>query len=184
MPTPILDPLQYLRKVFPKVEAANPHQLQKESIHFARHSEGGPRQQGQDCRTSASSELHSTLSVLPEHALAHSTLDPGAADKKYRVGTPFINFRPYGVQVVLILDFQWTVKYRPQHIIHCSKIIISNYLYTDFLINLIPAYHLYSQRMRWAGHVARIGKKRNAYRLLVGKPEGKRPLGRPYKKGS
>jgi hypothetical protein len=33
--------------------------------------------------------------------------------------------------------------------------------------------------MRWAGHVARIGEKRNVYRLLVGKPEGKRPLGRP-----
>jgi hypothetical protein len=34
-----------------------------------------------------------------------------------------------------------------------------------------------SRRMRWAGHVARIGEKRNAYRILVGKPEG-RPLGR------
>jgi hypothetical protein len=34
-----------------------------------------------------------------------------------------------------------------------------------------------SRRMRWAGHVARMGEKRNAYRLLVGKPEGKRPLG-------
>jgi hypothetical protein len=33
--------------------------------------------------------------------------------------------------------------------------------------------------MRWAGHVARIGEKRNVYRLLVRKPEGKRPLGRP-----
>jgi hypothetical protein len=33
-----------------------------------------------------------------------------------------------------------------------------------------------SRRMRWAGHVARMGEKRNAYRLLVGKPEGKRPL--------
>jgi hypothetical protein len=32
--------------------------------------------------------------------------------------------------------------------------------------------------MRWAGHVTRIGEKRNAYRLLVGKPDGKRPLGR------
>jgi hypothetical protein len=30
-----------------------------------------------------------------------------------------------------------------------------------------------SRRMRWAGHVARMGEKRNAYRLLVGKPEGK-----------
>jgi hypothetical protein len=35
-----------------------------------------------------------------------------------------------------------------------------------------------SRRIRWAGHVARMGEKRNAYRLLVGKPEGKRPLGR------
>jgi hypothetical protein len=35
-----------------------------------------------------------------------------------------------------------------------------------------------SRRMRWAGHVAQMGEKRNVYRLLVGKPEGKRPLGR------
>jgi hypothetical protein len=32
--------------------------------------------------------------------------------------------------------------------------------------------------MRWAGHVARMGEERGAYRVLVGKPEGKRPLGR------
>jgi hypothetical protein len=36
-----------------------------------------------------------------------------------------------------------------------------------------------SKRMRWAGHVAGKGEKRNAYRILVGKREGKRPLGRP-----
>jgi hypothetical protein len=35
------------------------------------------------------------------------------------------------------------------------------------------------RRMRWSGHVARMEEKSNAYRLLVGKPEGKRPLGRP-----
>jgi hypothetical protein len=35
-----------------------------------------------------------------------------------------------------------------------------------------------SRRMRWAGHVARMGEKRNAYRILVRKPEGKRALGR------
>jgi hypothetical protein len=35
------------------------------------------------------------------------------------------------------------------------------------------------RRMRLAGHVARMGEKRNTYRLLVRKPEGKRPLGRP-----
>jgi hypothetical protein len=34
-----------------------------------------------------------------------------------------------------------------------------------------------SRRMRWAGHVARRGEKRNPYRILVGKPDGKRPLG-------
>jgi hypothetical protein len=37
-------------------------------------------------------------------------------------------------------------------------------------------------RMRWAVHVARMGEKKNAYRLLVGKPEGKTPLGRPRRK--
>ena len=35
------------------------------------------------------------------------------------------------------------------------------------------------RRMRWAGHVARMGKERKLYRVLVGKPEGRRPLGRP-----
>jgi hypothetical protein len=35
------------------------------------------------------------------------------------------------------------------------------------------------RRMRWAGHVARMGERRNTYRILMGKPEGKRPLGRP-----
>jgi hypothetical protein len=38
------------------------------------------------------------------------------------------------------------------------------------------------RRMRWAGHVARLGEKRNAYRLLVGKPEGKKQLGRPRRR--
>ena len=36
-----------------------------------------------------------------------------------------------------------------------------------------------SRRMRWAGHVTRMGEMRGVYRVLVGKPEGKRPLGRP-----
>jgi hypothetical protein len=39
-----------------------------------------------------------------------------------------------------------------------------------------------SRRMRWAGHVARMVEKRNAYRVLVRKPEGKRPLGRPRRR--
>jgi len=36
--------------------------------------------------------------------------------------------------------------------------------------------------MRWAGHVARVGEERGLYRVLVGKPEGKRPLGRPRRR--
>jgi hypothetical protein len=39
-----------------------------------------------------------------------------------------------------------------------------------------------SRRMRWADHVARIGEMRNAYRLLVGKPEGQTPLVRPRRR--
>jgi hypothetical protein len=39
-----------------------------------------------------------------------------------------------------------------------------------------------SRRMCWAGHVARMGQKRNVNRLLVGKSEGKRPLGRPRRR--
>jgi hypothetical protein len=36
-----------------------------------------------------------------------------------------------------------------------------------------------SRRIRWAEHVARMGERRDAYRAVVGKPEGRRPLGRP-----
>ncbi|KAJ4448523.1 hypothetical protein ANN_10541 [Periplaneta americana] len=47
-----------------------------------------------------------------------------------------------------------------------------NFLVTDLLI----------LRLRWAGQVARMGESRNAYRMLVGRPEGKRPLGRPRRR--
>jgi hypothetical protein len=39
-----------------------------------------------------------------------------------------------------------------------------------------------SKRIRWAGYVACMKAKRNAYRILVGKPEGKKPLGRPRRR--
>ena len=39
-----------------------------------------------------------------------------------------------------------------------------------------------SRRMRWAGHVVRMGERRGVHRVLVGKPEGKRPLGRPRRR--
>jgi hypothetical protein len=47
-------------------------------------------------------------------------------------------------------------------------------IYTETIIRMIKL-----RRMTWAGHVARMGEKRNAYMILMGKPKGKRPLGRP-----
>jgi hypothetical protein len=46
-------------------------------------------------------------------------------------------------------------------------------LYPDIIRQIKP------WRMRWAGHVAYMGKERKVYKVLVGKPKGKRPLGRP-----
>jgi hypothetical protein len=56
-------------------------------------------------------------------------------------------------------------------------------LHNDELHNLYPSPNIVrvikSRRMRWAGYLARMGEGRGVYRVLVGKPEGKRPLGRP-----
>jgi hypothetical protein len=53
-----------------------------------------------------------------------------------------------------------------------------NYFYSS--PNIIRV--IISRRMRWEGHVARMGEKRGVYRILVGRPEGRRPLGRPRRK--
>jgi hypothetical protein len=59
-------------------------------------------------------------------------------------------------------------------------------LHNEELINLYSSPDIIrqvkSRRMRWAGHVARTGKERKVYKVLVGKPEGKRPLGRPRRR--
>jgi len=59
-------------------------------------------------------------------------------------------------------------------------------LHNEELNNLYPSPNIVrvikSRRMRWAGHVARIGEGRTVYRLLVGKPEGRRPPGRPRRR--
>jgi hypothetical protein len=49
-------------------------------------------------------------------------------------------------------------------------------MYTTYYVCLKSK--IKSRRMRWAGHVARMGEGKNVYRVLVGKPEGKRPLER------
>jgi hypothetical protein len=48
--------------------------------------------------------------------------------------------------------------------------------------SIITSRIIKSRTIRWAGHVARMGETRNAYRIFVGKPEGRRPLGRPRRK--
>jgi hypothetical protein len=50
---------------------------------------------------------------------------------------------------------------------------LHNLYFSPSIIRMIK-----SRRMKWAGHVARIREKRNAYKLLMRKPDGKRPLGR------
>jgi hypothetical protein len=59
-------------------------------------------------------------------------------------------------------------------------------LHNDELHSLYSSPNIFrvikSRRMSWAGHVARMGERRGAYRVLVGKPEGKRPLGRPRRR--
>jgi hypothetical protein len=56
-------------------------------------------------------------------------------------------------------------------------------LHNEELLNLYSSSDIIrqvkSRRMRWAGYVARMGQERKVYKVLVGKPEGKRPLGRP-----
>jgi hypothetical protein len=49
---------------------------------------------------------------------------------------------------------------------------------TEIRLNTISK----ARRMRWAGHVARMGEERGVHRALVGKPEGNRPLGRPRRR--
>jgi hypothetical protein len=62
-------------------------------------------------------------------------------------------------------------------------ILVAAALHNEELHNLCSSPNIIrtikSRRMRWAGQVTRMGAKRNAYRILVGKPEGRRPLGRP-----
>jgi len=59
-------------------------------------------------------------------------------------------------------------------------------LHNEEINDLHPSPNIFrvitSRRMRWAGHVARTGERRNEYRILVGKPEAKRPLGRPRRR--
>jgi hypothetical protein len=69
---------------------------------------------------------------------------------------------------VLLVTGEWRKLHNEElHDLYCSTDIIRA---------------IKSRRMRWAGHVARMRERRGVYRVLVGKPEGKRPLGRPRRR--
>jgi hypothetical protein len=51
-----------------------------------------------------------------------------------------------------------------------------------FSPSIITRTMIKSRRMRWTGHIARMGAKRNIYRIFVGKSEGKKPLERPRRR--
>jgi hypothetical protein len=55
--------------------------------------------------------------------------------------------------------------------------VLHGLYYSPSIVRVIKA-----SRMRWAGHVARMGEVRDAYNILVGRPEGRRPLGRPRRR--
>ena len=75
-----------------------------------------------------------------------------------------------------------------EHVCHTYVYIISaqRKLHNEELSDLYSLPNIVhvvkSRRMRWAGHVARMGEERGVHRVLVGKPEGKRPLGRPRRR--
>jgi hypothetical protein len=65
------------------------------------------------------------------------------------------------------------------HLFICASLKASNEEINVLYSSPNIVWVIKSRRMRLAGHVARMGEERGVYRVLVGKPEGKRPLGRP-----
>ena len=55
-----------------------------------------------------------------------------------------------------------------------------NYKYTNFVRSIV--FVILVTKLRWAGHVAGMGETKEVYMVLVGNPEGKRPLGRPRRR--
>ena len=74
----------------------------------------------------------------------------------------------------------------PTHDLLVSRFRICGAIRHVFMACTVTPYNIVrvikSRRMRWAGHVAHMGEGRGVYRVLVGKPEGKRPLGRPKRR--
>jgi len=84
----------------------------------------------------------------------------------------------------LLGPIKFSASHKNNYIIIIIVIII--YLHNEGLNNLYSSDNVVrvikSRRMRWAGHIARMGERRGVYRVQVWKPEGKRPLGRPRRR--
>ncbi|PNF27819.1 hypothetical protein B7P43_G09203 [Cryptotermes secundus] len=76
-----------------------------------------------------------------------------------------------------VLNIRWpdTISDRGWRKLHNEE--LHNMCSSPSIIRMIK-----SRRIRWVGHVTQMGEKRDAYRILVGEPEGKRPLGRPRRR--
>jgi hypothetical protein len=111
-----------------------------------------------------------------------------------------LEYKNYILPVVLYGCETWSLTLREEHRLRVFEIRVLRIfgpniddvmgdwrkLHNEELHNLYSSPNISrmvkSRRMSWAGHVARMGEKRNVYRILVGKPEGKSPLERPRRR--
>jgi hypothetical protein len=94
--------------------------------------------------------------------------------------------------VVLYGCETWSLKLREQHRLRVFENRVLRRIYGPKrdevtggwreILHNEELHNIKSRRTRWGGYIARIGKTRNAYRILVGKPEEKRPIGRPRRR--
>jgi hypothetical protein len=87
----------------------------------------------------------------------------------------------------IIIRISWNPVHNPVSLLsEISRLVTNVKLHNEELNDLYSLPNIVrvvkSRRMRWAGHVARMGEDRGVHRALVGKPEWKRPLGRPRRK--
>ena len=98
------------------------------------------------------------------------------------------NYAPYS-STLNVVDSLWTkiltvLLSKTLEVSNISKLYFFLYYNEELsdLYSLPNIVRVVKSRMRWAGHVARMGEGRRLYRVLVGNPEGKRPLGRPRRR--
>jgi hypothetical protein len=102
-----------------------------------------------------------------------------------------VKIRIYKTVILPVVHYEcetWYLIIREEHRLRVLRGVMGGWrkLHNEDLYNLYSSQSIIrmikSRKMRWAGHVTRMGEKINAYRILVGKPEGKRPLGRPRRR--